>query len=195
MMFKAFQSLSGTGAMPVISAGLCALFLAGCGATSDLAGNVISGGAEPVQVSADTFKPPVPCPPLQLMTGSHLIRKFERGKDGQRDGLIYQALVEDAASSCSLTNEGQRLVKLGFTGDVTPGPAWKGGEIVLPLRVVIPASSDKKDKPLVSQLLEVPVAIQQGGRGQQWTLVDESIVIPMQQGSKVQYGFDEGRKR
>ncbi|CTQ70139.1 hypothetical protein [Roseibium alexandrii] len=194
-MFKAFQALSHVNSKTTVSVALCAAFLTGCGATGDIAENVISGGAEPVQVSRETFAPPVPCPPLQMKTNSHLIREFVRGKDGERDGLIYQALVEDSAVSCSQEADGQRRLKLGFTGDVTPGPAWRGGDVVLPLRVTIPASSDAEQKPLVSEVIQIPVSIEAGGRGQQWTYVDEKFVIPMNQGSKIQFGFEEGRRR
>ncbi|QDG79824.1 hypothetical protein FJ695_26430 [Labrenzia sp. PHM005] len=194
-MIKAFLSLSNVNYKAGLSAGLCAAFLAGCGSAGDLAENVISGGAEPVQVSSQTFAPPVPCPPLQLKNGAYLIRKFQRGKEGERDALIYQALVEDWAASCSRADDGQRRVKLGFSGDVTPGPAWSGGDIVLPMRVNIPVSTDPKEKPLVSEVLQIPVSIETGGRGQRWTMVDERFVIPMDQGRKIEFGFTDKTKR
>ncbi len=193
-MIKALQSLSTINLKAGLSVGLCAVFLAGCGSTTDLAGDVISGGVEPVQVSPDTFAPPVTCPPLRLKNGTHLIRKFERNKEGDRNGLIYQALIEEWAASCSLEGEGRRI-KLGIAGDVTPGPAWKGGDIVLPVRVTIPASNDPKEKPLVSELLQIPVSITATGGGQQWSLVEEKFVIPSNQGRMIEIGFDDGRYR
>lgn len=193
-MIKALKSLSAVNFKNGLSAGFCAIFLAGCGSTTDLAGNVISGGVEPIQVSPDTFAPPVKCPPLRLKNGTHLIRKFERNKEGDRNGLIYQALIEDWAASCSQDAEGRRI-KLGIAGDVTPGPAWKGGDIVLPVRVTIPVSSDPKEKPLVSELLQIPVSIAATGGGQQWSIVEEKFVIPANQGRMIEIGFDDGRRR
>lgn len=194
-MIKAFLSLSNVNCKAGLSAGLCAVVLAGCGSAGDLAENVISGGAEPIKVSRETFASPVPCPPLQLKNGAYLVRKFQRGKDGERDALLYQGLVEDWAVSCSRKEDGQRQLKLGFAGDVTPGPAWTGGDIVLSLKVNIPASSDPKEKPLVSEVLEVPVSIETGGRGQKWTVVEDRFVIPMDQGSKIEFGFIDKSRR
>ena len=72
---------------------------------------------------------------MQLKSNTFLIRNFVRGKDRTSlEGLLYQATVEDWANDLHAgTDGGGRRIKLGFSGDVTPGPAWKGGEVVLPI--------------------------------------------------------------
>lgn len=193
-MNSVFQALQHIHLKTVVSIGLAGAVLAGCGGASNVAETVISGGREPIQVSPDTFAPPVPCPPMELKSNTFLIRKYERGKDNQRDALLYQATIEDWANSCTREGTDQRRIKLGFSGDVTPGPAWKGGEVVLPLRVAVITSSDPSVKPTVSEILPVPVTLSDGGPAEKWTLIEEKFVIDQSRSAKIVFGFDEGRR-
>ncbi|MES0809610.1 hypothetical protein ABLO27_09025 [Roseibium sp. SCPC15] len=195
MMIGVFQSVTGTNLKTMLSVGLCAAALAGCGGGAEgVAGKIISGGQEPIEVSAATFAPPVPCPPMELQSNTYLIRKFVRGKEDQQEGLLYQATVEDWANTCTQAAGGGRQMKLGFSGDVTPGPAWKGGEIVLPLRVaVIPGGSEAK--PLSSEILKIPVTVGSDSPTEKWTLVENKFSVPPNESVKVVFGFDEGRRR
>ena len=195
MMISVFQSLTGTNLKTMLSVGLCAAVLAGCGSgAGNVAGNIISGGQEPIEVSPETFAPPVPCPPMQLQSNTFLIMKYARGKDNDPEGLLYQATVEDWANTCTQEAGGGRRMKLGFSGDVTPGPAWKGGEVVLPLRVaIVPGGSEAK--PLSSEVLQIPVTLGAGAPSEQWTLVENKFTIPASESVKVVFGFDEGRRR
>lgn len=187
-----FRSGSGMKFNLLLSAGLCALGLAGCGAVNDVAGTFISAGAKPLEVSADVFAAPVACPPMELRSNTFLIRRFERGREDQSDGLLYQATIEDWANSCTREDDGQRRIKLGLSGSLTPGPAWKGGQVLLPLRVAIVTSSDPDSRPIASEVLTVPVTLASGGPAEKWTLIEEKFVIGQDRSSKIVFGFDEG---
>lgn len=194
-MITAFQALANVKLKTCLSAGICAAVLAGCGGGADsVAGKIISGGQEPIEVSPATFAPPVPCPPLELKSNTFLIRNYERGKQDESEGLLYQATVEDWANSCTQEADGGRRMKIGLSGDVTPGPAWKGGEVKLPLRVsVVPGGSGAE--PLSSEVLTVPVTLTEGAPAEKWTLIEDKFTIPQGASVKVVFGFEEGRRR
>ncbi|WP_428641773.1 hypothetical protein [Roseibium sp.] len=193
-MISAFQAVTDRKLRTFFAVGVCALALAGCGGGADsVAGKIISGGQKPIEISPETFAPPVSCPPLQLKSNTYLIMKYARGKQDDPDALLYQATVEDWAVTCTEEAGGGRRMKLGFSGDVTPGPAWKGGEVALPLRVAI--TPGEEAKPLTSEVLKIPVTMAEGAPSQKWTLIEEKFTIPAGASVKVVFGFDEGRRR
>ncbi|WP_422375080.1 hypothetical protein [Roseibium sp.] len=193
-MSSAIPAVTGRNLKAIVTVGLLTAALAGCGSADGVAGKIIAGGQEPIEISPDTFGPPVPCPPLQLKSNTFLITKHVRGKDNDPQGLLYQATIEDWANTCTQEPDGSRRVKIGLSGDVTTGPAWKGGEVVLPIRVAImPGGSDAK--PLSSELLKVPVTLGAGAPSETWTLIENKFVIPAGASVKIVFGFDEGRRR
>ncbi|GAB4511200.1 MAG: hypothetical protein Tsb0019_06490 [Roseibium sp.] len=194
-MSSANSAVAGRNLKAILTAGVLAVSLAGCGGVADgVAGKVIAGGQEPIEISPETFAPPVPCPPLQLQSNTFLIRKYVRGKENESSGLLYQATIEDWANTCTQEPDGSRRMKLGFSGNVTSGPAWKGGEVVLPLRVAIVASGGEA-KPLSSEVLKVPVTLGAGAPAEDWTLIENKFTVQAGQPVKVVFGFDEGRRR
>ena len=99
-MITAFQALANVKLKTFLSAGICAAVLVGCGGGADsVAGKIISGGQEPIEVSPATFAPPVPCPPMELKSNTFLIRDYARGKQDEAEGQLYQATDEDRANS------------------------------------------------------------------------------------------------
>ncbi|PVB63056.1 hypothetical protein [Labrenzia sp. 011] len=193
-MISAFQAVTTTKLKMVLAAGICAAVLGGCGGADSVAGKIIAGGQEPIEISPETFAPPVPCPPMQLKLNTYLIMKYVRGKENDPEGLLYQATLEEWANTCTQEADGKRRMKLGFSGDVTSGPAWKGGEVILPLRVAImPGGSDAK--PLVSEVLKIPVTVGAGSPSETWTLIENKFTVAPDQGVKVVFGFDDGGRR
>ncbi|MCX2723809.1 hypothetical protein [Roseibium salinum] len=191
-MISAFQAVAKSRLKTMFTLGICAAALSGCGAGSDsVAGKIISGGQEPIEISPETFAPPVSCPPMQLKTNTFLIMKYARGKEDQAEGLLYQATIEDWANTCTQGADGQRQMKAGFSGNVTPGPAWQGGEVILPLRIaIVPGGSGAK--PLSSEVLKVPVTLGAGAPSEKWTLIEGNLTVPANESVKVVFGFDEG---
>ena len=86
------------------------------------------------------------------------------------------------------------LMTVGVSGRVTPGPAWPGGEILLPLRISVSDTDAAKAKPQVRQL-SIPVTLGAGAPAEQWALVEENVSIPQGGSAKVQIALDEKGKR
>lgn len=194
-MITVFQAAIAERLKIFLTAGLCAMALSGCGGGPEsMAGKIITGGQKPIEVSPETFAPPVKCPPLELRSSTYLIQKYVRGKQDEKEGLLYQATIEDWANTCTQEADGQRRMKLGLSGDVTPGPAWKGGEVVLPVRVaIVPAGAGAK--PLSSEILSVPVTVGDDAPAEKWTLIENKFLIPQGASVKVVFGFDDGKRR
>ena len=172
--------------------------LAGCESvgetSSEFAKTVIAGGQEPVVVSQDTFAGPVYCPPIQLQRNSFLIMKFARGSEDDPAGLMYQATIEDWAKSCTVDPSGETRIKIGLRGDVTPGPAWKGGDVTLPVRIAIVPTEDGA-KPVISELIKLPVSVAEGAPSVGWAFVEDKFLVPANTELKILFGFDEGGRR
>ncbi|POF34733.1 hypothetical protein [Roseibium marinum] len=193
-MISAFQAVTKMNLKTAFAVCIGAAALGGCGGAESVAGKIITGGQEPIEISPETFAPPVPCPPMQLKLNTYLITKYVRGKEEQPEGLLYQATVEDWANTCTQEAGGQRRMKLGFSGDVTSGPAWKGGEVILPLRVaIVPGGGDAK--PLVSEVLKIPVTVGANSPSETWTLIEDKFTVTPDQSVKVVFGFDDGGRR
>ncbi|MEP4029863.1 hypothetical protein [Roseibium polysiphoniae] len=208
-MYKGIETVVKRRTGLVLAGALCAGLLAGCMSSSD---EVTSGGASvsskskswltgittsgkgPIEVNPDAFVADVYCPPIQLQTGTHLIMKFARRKEETPENLLYQATVEEWARECAREGTDQTRIKIGLSGDVTPGPAWSGGEVLLPVRVaVIPSGSDAK--PLYSEIVSVPVTVGAGAPSEAWTLIESKFTVPRNQEMKIVVGFDEGKRR
>jgi len=192
------SAMSGWGLRGALAVGLLAGLLSGCGSvgesSSEFAKDVIGGGQAPREVSTEAFAGPVYCPPIQLQRNSFLIMKYARGQQDDPAGLLYQATIDDWARSCKADANGQTRIKIGLKGDVTPGPAWKGGEVVLPVRVAILPSKEGA-KPRLSELTNVPVTIGEGAPSEVWAIVDDKFLVPSNTEMKIVFGFDEGRRR
>ncbi|KZM51559.1 hypothetical protein [Labrenzia sp. OB1] len=193
-MISAFQAATKMKLKTAMAVCIGAVALGGCGGAESVAGKIITGGQEPIEISPESFAPPVPCPPMQLKLNTYLIMKYVRGKENDPEGLLYQATVEDWANTCTQGADGRRQMKLGFSGDVTSGPAWKGGEVILPLRVaIVPGGTDAK--PLASEILKIPVTVGAGSPSETWTLIEDKFTVDPDQSVKVVFGFDDGRRR
>lgn len=162
--------------------------------TKGIVSNIISSGQGPIQVDPNAFAKDVYCPPIQLQSNTYLIMKYARGKDNDPKGLLYQASVEEWARSCKREGAAQTRIKIGLSGHVTPGPAWDGGEVLLPVRVAI-ISPEEGNPPLSSELFNIPVTLGSGQPSEAWTLIEDKFVVPRNTSLKVVFGFDEGKKR
>ncbi len=184
------------------------LVLAACGTDSaidqevdSVAKAVITPNAAAVasDVDLNAFVAPPFCPGMEALPETYLIMKFERGKENDARALIYQANIEKWARSCTRDQaSGQTRMKVGFSGRVTPGPAWKGGEIILPLRVAIVEGGGEgdKNKALSSEILSVPVTLGEGAPSEQWDVVEDKFLLPTANHNiRVLFGFDEGKKK
>lgn len=182
------------------------LALAGCGGGigdfgDDVAKTVISGNAADKSV-VDTvdiraFEREVPCPPISVEDGRYIVMRYKARNDNNPEALLYQANLEKWARRCTRTAEGVKM-SLGVSGRVTPGPAWEGGELFLPIRMAFVEtgeSDSKRGRKPKGQVFNVPVTLGAGAPAEQWALVEEGIAVPQNGSVKVQIALDEPGKR
>ncbi|WP_417685420.1 hypothetical protein [Roseibium sp.] len=210
-MRKGVETVANRGAGLAAAGLLCLGLLTGCMSSSDelssggSAGigettknwfaNVNTGGKGPIQVSPDTFAADVYCPPIQLMTGTHLISKYASRKEQAPENLMYQATIDEWARECSREGTDQTRIKIGLAGDVTPGPAWTGGEVALPVRVAIIPTDVEDAKPVYSEIIAVPVTLGQDQPSEAWTVIENKFLVAQNQPMKIVFGYDEGKRR
>lgn len=189
---------------------ICGVLLSGCmGGSDELAGgnasgsggstrgvvtNVISAGQEPIKVDPNAFLVDVYCPPIQMRPNTHYIAQFKRGMEDDPAGLLYQATIKEWARSCSRVGTDQTGIKIGISGRATPGPAWEGGDVKLPVRVALLPGRGEPE-PLESELLTITVNIPAGTPSETWTFVEEKFTVPRNEDMKIVFGFDEGENK
>lgn len=155
--------------------------------TSNLVSTVTSGGQGPIEVSPDAFAAPVYCPPIRLKRNTHLIIRYERGRENDPQGLLYQVILEDFARSCKAEGGDETRVKIGVSGDVTPGPAWQGGEVIVPVRITATGDGDTA---LFSESINIPVTLGAGAPSETWTLIEDKFTIARNQPGQIEVGFE-----
>lgn len=182
------------------------LALAGCGSGAgdfgnDVAKTVISGNTAGKSV-VDTIDPKifereVACPPVSVQDGRYIVMRYKgRSQENNPEQLLYQANLEKWARRCARTAEGIKMT-LGVSGRVTPGPAWEGGEIFLPIRVTLlnaDGSESERGRKPKGQVYSVPVTLGAGAPSEQWALVEENILLPQDRSVKVEIALDEAGK-
>ncbi|KZL18774.1 hypothetical protein PsAD2_02289 [Pseudovibrio axinellae] len=168
--------------------------LTGCGSFMSSDGELEKSSATP-PVAENTFdlsvlQAPAVCPTLQELSGTTILTKYPRGKEKTPENLSYQAIIKDWARTCRRSGTNSAM-KLGIAGNITPGPAWKGGEILLPLRVAVTQDVGGEEKTIYSKLFNVPVTLGSGSPSATWAFVEENIILPSERGQSVVFGFDE----
>lgn len=168
--------------------------LAGCGSImssdSDLEASSSTAPATEKTFDLSVLQAPAMCPTLQELSGTTILTKYARGKEKEPANLSYQAVITDWARTCKRAGKDSAM-KLGIAGTITPGPTWKGGEVLLPIRVAVTKDVDGEDKTVYSKLFNVPVTLGSGSPSATWAFVEENIILPNEQGHNVVFGFDE----
>mgnify|MGYP000451124697 CR=1 FL=1 len=170
--------------------------LAACESVGNIGSTIVSGGGSGgsvVDVDRSAFVAPPWCPPISVERNKYLLMKFQRGKEDDARALEYQATIEKWATGCKKV-DGQTQVKIGVSGRVTPGPAWEGGEILLPLKVTLreSGSEDGKDQ---SDVMMVPVTLGAGSPSEMWSLVETSITLPPDARPSIRVSLEEEGRR
>ncbi|SDQ80252.1 hypothetical protein SAMN04515695_1455 [Pseudovibrio sp. Tun.PSC04-5.I4] len=168
--------------------------LAGCGSImssdSDLEASSSEAPATERTFDLSVLQAPAMCPSLQELSGTTILAKYPRGKEKTPENLTFQAVITDWARTCKRVGKDSAM-KLGIAGNITPGPAWKGGEIFLPIRVAVTNEVDDVEKTTYSKLFSVPVTLGAGSPSATWAFVEEGIILPNETGQNVVFGFDE----
>ena len=183
---------------------LSMLTLAACGAGGDSGGDsiartIIGGGStgSAVDIDPSAFEVQPYCPPLEVDPVRYILFNYERGKQDDARALLYPASIEKWARECR-RDAGQVRARIGISGRITPGPAWKGGEVLLPIRIdLVSTSSEAGSKPVSSKVITVPITLGEGAPAELWSFVDDSFVFPSGADLKLVASIDQeaGRRR
>ncbi|PLX36200.1 MAG: hypothetical protein C0606_15980 [Hyphomicrobiales bacterium] len=183
---------------------VCSFGLAACGGgdegprANSFAGKLLRGTSEDVKtIDTEKFGARPPCPPLAIRTGTQTHVIYDRGRDGDPEGIRFQATITETARDCKKTATGELGISVGVAGRVLAGPRGGGGEVKLPVRIVVvePNAPGGEDRVVYSQLHQIPVTVSEAAPSVLWTKVDDSIVVPLQQGFKIFVGFDSRGKK
>ncbi len=168
--------------------------LAGCGSfmssDNELEASSENPPATERTLDLSVLQAPVLCPALEELSGTTILTVYPRGKDKIPENLSYQAIIKDWARTCKKSGQNSAM-KLGIAGNITPGPTWKGGEILLPVRVAVTQEVDSGEKTIYSKLFSVPVTLGAGSPSATWAFVEDNITLPNKPGQNVVFGFDE----
>jgi len=162
---------------------LCSLItvlVAGCGLsslTSGLGNSVFGGGSSSQTAAApgvneqqllsaakandgESMSPIVGevahgCPRLSISPRSRDLTIYEDGRAGDGLAIMHRGEITKTARECQI-EPGRVTVKYGFSGRVLLGPRGKGGNITLPVNVVV---TDSKREKITSDSMNVAVAV------------------------------------
>ena len=129
------------------------------------------------------------CPRVSLQSGTAFYNSFEKGADGDRDKIIYQASISDVTRSCAY-GAGTMTITVAAAGKVVPGPVARDGTITMPIRVAVV----RGEEVLYSKLHQYQVQIAAASPATQFVFNDPNATIPTPDAHNVQVliGFDEG---
>jgi hypothetical protein len=168
--------------------------LAGCqsGGALDLGlGGWGSQKAEPAAPPAETVTADelrAYCPRVTLRSGTAFYSTYERGGDGDKSRIVYQASVTDVTRSCDYSS-GMLNMAVAAAGRVVPGPVAKDGTITMPIRVAVV----RGEEVLYSKLHQYQTSIAALSPATQFVFKDPgvSIPIPTARNIEIYVGFDE----
>lgn len=106
------------------------------------------GGGEPTatastdptgegQIDVRRYLGPDYCPEMRILDGAELLRRYERGREGDAASVIWQASFGDTARECLYNPDGSLTLRIGVSGRVIAGPKSSGGDVSVPFKVAI----------------------------------------------------------
>lgn len=174
-----------------------ALFvLAGCSGSAvgpdSVAGSLIRGtNADPVVIEPEQLLAAQNCPVITVREGTQQLRQYARGREGDDNGLEFQAVIEDSSRECVYANDLMTL-KIGVRGRVLLGAAGQSFSGNLPIRIAIVRSGESEV--LYSNLRRTPVSVGPPNASARFGFVETDIVVranPNDRSLRILVGFDE----
>jgi hypothetical protein len=128
------------------------------------------------------------CPRVTLRSGTAFYSTYERGGDGDKAKIVYQASLTDVTRSCEYTG-GMLNMAVATAGRVVPGPVAKDGTINMPIRIVVV----RGEEVLYSKLHQYPASIVALAPATQFVFKDPNVSIPAPTARNIEIyvGFDE----
>ncbi len=177
------------GAGVACAVGIMPLILAACsgssgGSSSDRGtfGSIINAGRpDPTVIDPELLKPPVTCPPVNILDGTEVIRRDGGSDDPSR--LRWQATITQNARECTASGDGV-LVRVGVSGRVIEGGGGAPGTIELPLRIAVRENGEVTYSRLNT------VTVNRTGASDDWAYVEEGIAVKNPADAQIVVGFD-----
>jgi hypothetical protein len=92
--------------------------------------------------------------------------------------LKYQGTFVRAARECALVS-GNVVMKIGVEGRIIVGPAGGPGQVDVPLRIAVVEETTAHTKPIVTQLIRIPVTVASASENPTFTHIEEGVTFPM----------------
>ena len=135
-------------------------------------GSSRSGGSNGTELD---YNANVSCPKVVVREGFHLKREFSLNKERVMENLIYQTSISNWDRICSFDSEGIRM-KIMISGRTTTGPSWNGKSVRFPVYFKINFADNTE---YASGKWSVEATINEDSASQPWTIIDESILLPL----------------
>lgn len=184
---------------PAATLTMVAVGLAGCFGNSEPGaapastplGQFLRGStAEPQEVDPELYKTIVRCPPVTKRDGTQTHVIFKGGKPGDPNAVGFQATLTETARECALEGDNIRI-RVGVGGRVLAGRKGGGGEMALPVRIVVVKDGET---PVYSKLHTVKTTLTPPEASVSWAFVDPDVVVPNVGVLRILVGFDDGGK-
>jgi len=184
---------------PAATLTMVAVGLAGCFGNSEPGaapastplGQFLRGStAEPQEVDPELYKQIVRCPPVTKRDGTQTHVIFKGGKPGDPNAVGFQATLTETARECTLEGDNIRI-RVGVGGRVLAGRKGGGGEMALPVRIVVVKDGET---PVYSKLHTVKTTLTPPEASVSWAFVDNDVVVPNVGVLRILVGFDDGGK-
>ncbi|MGE0230325.1 MAG: hypothetical protein AB7O39_15085 [Flavobacteriaceae bacterium] len=137
------------------------------------------------------------CPDAQILDGTELFRTYVRGSEGDEQAITMQASITETARECAYDPQVTQVsIKIGVAGRAILGPKGTPGSYQLPVRIAVLGSDEK---PLFSEIAQVPVTVNPGESSTPFELVRDGVTLPLARpeavyGYRIYVGFDEIKK-
>nr|WP_245453241.1 hypothetical protein [Aquibium carbonis] len=128
------------------------------------------------------------CPRVTLRSGTAFYSSYERGGEGDRNKIVYQASLTDVTRSCDYSG-GMLNMAVAAAGRVVPGPVARDGTITMPIRIAVV----RGEEVLYSKLHQYQTSIAALSPATQFVFKDPGVSIPAPTARNIEIfvGFDE----
>src|SRR6202795_3692300 len=126
----------------------------------------------------------IDCPLINIRQGASTLTIGATGStagDSTNNGAMavkYQGTFVRAARECALVG-GNVVMKIGVEGRIIIGPSGGPGQVDVPLRIAVVEETTAHTKPIVTQLIRIPVTVASATENPTFTHIEEGVTFPM----------------
>jgi hypothetical protein len=126
----------------------------------------------------------IDCPLINIRPGASTLTIGATGSsasDSTNNGAMavkYQGTFVRAARECALVG-GNVVMKIGVEGRIIIGPSGGPGQVDVPLRIAVVEETTAHTKPIVTQLIRIPVTVASATENPTFTHIEEGVTFPM----------------